>query len=250
MNEANPSKDALVEKLQLLRPVKAHVDLRDTFYQAGYEACRTQMQARNHRNFFIGIAATLLALIVSVPVSYQAGRTTAAATGSQSIAPRSVVKLDPSATPTNGRDNRGERKEHQEEMSPTDGATSPVQPTAERDLADDAGADPKPTSAIELATKPRTKNQFATWMNALSNVARSTKLDRQSESMVMTSHASLFALESSIRNLSEFPISVSAPSQFSSSLKTESADSDTGSPRRTLAVGDFSATTFGLEVKR
>jgi hypothetical protein len=194
------------------------------------------MKTRDLRLLSIGIAATLMALLVLLPASYHFGKATAL-----QRSPELVAESDSTATSTataaNGPDGDNEPVIHEavdQEVSPQVDVIEPV----------------VVPSAIELAMNTTANKWRRDWMNPLANIARSTRLDRQSESMVTISHASLFALDNSIRNLSEFPFSVAASGRPSRPQQADAVDSDIDTPRRTLAVGDFNALTFGLEATR
>jgi hypothetical protein len=243
MNESSQESDPLIGQLRRLQPAKSNTDVRQVFYQAGFEACRAQMRSRNLRHFFVGVAAATIALLVLIPASYQAGKSIASRSGAP-------LAFEPTlSTSLTGDPGFDQESEHLESSQLTQQPPSPGHPLAKSESASQE-VDSKQPAAFELAAVGRTKNQFASWMTPLADIARSAKLDRQSESMVTTSHASLFVLESSIRNLSEFPFAVATTSQFSSSLETESVDSDAGGTRQTLAVGDVHALTLGLEATR
>jgi hypothetical protein len=75
-------------------------------------------------------------------------------------------------------------------------------------------------------------------------------LNRQFESTLTASHASLFALESSIRNLSEFPLMVTSADRLALTDGDDFADDVETDSQPTLAVGDFHALSHSLETSR
>ena len=225
MSESTEQTDALISQLRQLQPASAQLDARQAFYRAGYEACRAQTRTRNIRHRAIAIAASVLVVITLVPTSYQLGRRDAMSRGSGGIA-RSDAR---------------------------DAIHEPLSPASQQPFAVQAAnraSDPDKSDVKKFAAKPKPRNPLASWFNPLPSIAKSTKLERQSESMVMTSHASLFALEGSIRDLSAFPFSLPSPDEVAAGFESESINPSKRESRPTLAVGDFQAIANTLETTR
>ena len=86
MNESNQEADPLIEQFRQLQPAKSTTDMRETFYRAGYEACRVQMRSNHSRHLAVGIAAALIAAMITLPTSYLAGKTAASGPSIQELA--------------------------------------------------------------------------------------------------------------------------------------------------------------------
>ena len=240
MNESNQPSDPLIGQLQRLQPAKSTMDVRETFYRAGYEACRVQMRSGQSRKLAIGLAAAMIALLVTVPTSYLAGKATASGSGRQDLA-----QADPIGLQT-ARSNGHSQNNLRSTSTPTP-AVLPDLPTQEDEAAPIRRENAERPDAVELVVNRHNAHPLTSWMNPLASIARSTKLDRQAESMQTTSHASLFVLESAIRNLSELPFSVAQTSQLAMIAENDSSDAEANHSRQTLAVGDLNALAIGLE---
>lgn len=234
MNEANNHSDPLIEQLKRLRPAKSGMDLRGTFYQAGFAAGQSQAasSAPGHRS--LAIAASLLGLAVAIPSSYFVGAATSRAINSRAITEQ-VAQVELPQTVD-------ETLEH------TRMATSTASVVAQ--ASDDLG-DEQPRSAGSENTVGKTKaNRLAGWMNPLANIARSAQLDRHSEATLTSSHASLFLVENAMRNLSDFPLAFTSTRRLAVTSEIDDIGDDGNEPRSTLAVGDLRAMAIGLETSR
>lgn len=231
MSDHLPEVDEFAEKIRQLRPNSSVMDPRETFYRAGYEACRAESnqqswkQAPRH-HWIPGVIAACIGLFVFAPVTYHAGRTAGIEKGRQQIA----VALTPSKPKLDSSDARPSVS--------TDG----LQSNLDRAQAES-------TRGIgNNSDEPKNSVPSSTWLSPFVALTKSTQLDRQSKPTLTGSHASLFARQSAMRNLSDIPLTINEAVR--ESFGSDLASLPAPTVNQTLAVGDFPAFASDQEATR
>lgn len=211
MNE-DRNVNELAEGLKGLRPASSEMDFRVLFYEAGFNAGKSQQTAPGGIKIAPLIAAGLLAAIVTAPASYRAGRRASVQTESASDVAQLQTQTMPNAVATE---------------NPIDVDGAPI---------------------IETANQSQRAKLLASWIDPLRDLAETAKIERQTGTTLAAFHSSLVERENSAANWADFPFPLtSSVNRNSSSSFYDHINSTSPQP---LAVSDLRKLALSPEATR
>ncbi len=202
----------IAEDLKRLQPARSELDSRIVFYEAGFNAGKTQQTAAGRIKIAPLIAAGLLAAIVTASASYRVGQSAAMQAKSETNV--TLVQAD-----------------HNSDAD-----------TAE-DLLD---VDPSPR--IETTNRSRREERLASWIDSLHDLAETARIERQTGTTLAAFHSSLVERENSA-SWGDFPFPLTSQVNRHSSNGSYDIGYET-MPAQPLAVSDLRELAMSLEATR